>query len=521
MRNALISVYDKKGISELAHFLAVSGIHIYSTGGTFQTLKKNNIPVTKIEDYTQFPEMLGGRVKSLHPKVHAGILAREDLDADINDLKRYDITTFDLICVNLYPFEDFIKTSEPEEWETDTFFSQAIEMIDIGGPTMIRAAAKNHKFTIVLTHHDQYQEFISKFTSDNKTFSESYRKKLAAQAFNLTASYDTMIDHFFSRTLDIHDHNRLNLSLKQDQTLRYGENPHQNATFYIPAEVTQKNWKQIHGKELSYNNLLDLDSALSIAKDFQEPSCFIFKHTNPCGAAMHVDQLASLEMAIHSDPVSCFGGIVLFNQPLLHETAKKINDIFFEIIIAPKFHESSLKILKAKKNLRLLEYNSNNFHNQDSLKRRVLSNQDAFLIQDVNEETWVKENLTVATRVTPNENDFQELFFAWRLVKHIKSNAIVFSKDGQSLGIGAGQMSRIDATKLAIQKARDQKHDLTESYLASDAFFPFRDVVDMATKEGVKAIVQPGGSIRDEESIQAANEAGIIMLFTGIRHFRH
>ncbi len=521
MKNALISTYDKTGISELAKFLVASGVHIYSTSGTFRALKENNITATKIEDYTQFPEMLGGRVKSLHPKIYAGILAQEDVAADINDLKGHDITTFDLVCVNLYPFEDFIKTSESDQWGADTFFHQAMEMVDIGGPSMIRAAAKNHKFTIVLTHHDQYQEFTSEFTSGNGKPSTSYRKKLAAQAFNLTASYDAMIDHFFSYALDIRDHSRLNLSLKQDQILRYGENPHQNASLYISAEATQKNWEQIHGKELSYNNLLDLESALSVAKDFQEPSCFIFKHTNPCGAAIHDDQLTSLEMAICSDPASCFGGVVLFNKPLLSKTAEKLKDIFFEIIIAPKFSEPSLKILKVKKNLRLLEYNSRYPQNKNLPKRRIFGGEDFFLIQDTNEKTWVKDNLKAVTTATPNENDFQELFFAWRLVKHIKSNAIVFSKSCQSLGIGAGQMSRIDAAKLAIQKAQSQKHDLAESYLASDAFFPFRDVVDIAVEEKVRAIVQPGGSIRDKESIKAANEAGVIMLFTRMRHFRH
>ncbi len=519
--NAIISVYDKTNIHEFAQFLHDSKVTIYSTGGTYNILKKQGIPVKKIEDYTNFPEILGGRVKSLHPKIHAGILARKNLDVDIDDLKKHEMLTFDLVCVNLYPFEEFIKGSTPEKWKESLFFSQAIEMIDIGGPSMIRAAAKNHQFTIVLTHPNQYQKFISEFKSSGGECSISYRKKLAAQAFNLTASYDTKIDHFFTHILDIKDHDHLNISLKQEQKLRYGENPHQNAGFYTAIEGINKPWHQLHGKELSYNNLLDLDSALALAQDFDEPVCIILKHTNPCGVSIHSDQLISLERAILSDPVSCFGGIVLFNQPILEGTAKKLNDIFFEIIIAPKFDENILNILKNKKNVRLLNYNLEDSENLTLSKLQIITNQGGFLIQEKNRDVWVKENLEMVTQKTPNEEDIQELFFAWRLVKHIKSNAIVLSNNQQSLGIGAGQMSRIDAMQIAVSKAQKQKHNLKNSYLASDAFFPFQDVVNIAAKEGVKAIIQPGGSIRDEESIQAANKAGMIMLLTRIRHFRH
>ena len=523
IKNAVISVYDKTGVHELAQTLHRRGVNIYSTGGSFRELKKQGIPVKKIEDYIQFPEMLGGRVKSLHPKLHGGILARRNLASDIESVREHQLTLFDLVCVNLYPFENFIEKEKPELWQKTSFFEQAIEMIDIGGPAMIRSAAKNHGSVAVLTNPDQYEDFIKRFDENQGNISGTHRKELAARAFNLTASYDIAIDHFFSRVLDNGGEGaRLNLSLKKSKTLRYGENPHQGAGFYVPAQSPGENWEQIHGKELSYNNLLDLDSALSLVEDFDEPCCFIFKHTNPCGGASHPDQRTALEKAIASDPVSCFGGIVLFNEEVTQASAEKLNEIFFEMVIAPRFHEETLSTLRQKKNLRLITYAPVGPKKEEYQgEPRMLTSQGGFLIQEKNGLTWSEENLRVVTKKTPTDQDIQELFFAWRIVKHVKSNAIVLSKNTQSLGIGAGQMSRLDAARFAVHKAKDQKHILKESYLASDAFFPFRDVVDIAAQEGIRAIVQPGGSIRDQESIFSADEAGIIMVFTGVRHFKH
>ena len=519
IQKAILSVYYKTGLIELAQALSQQNIEIYSTGGTYKTLLGSGIKGFKIEDYIGFPNILSGRVKSLHPKIYGGILARRDRSQDLDSLKKYGILTFDLVCINLYPFEEFTIQTDKKEWAEPQFISKAIEMIDIGGSCMIRAAAKNYKFVSVLTDPAQYSGFLAEFKSRGGSISLEHRRELAAQAFNKTASYDSTIDNFFSFIADTEGKKeRVNITLEKKTDLRYGENPHQKAAFFKTPFAGHEVWNKLFGKELSYNNLLDIDAALSLLSDFQEPICAIFKHTNPCGVASHDSQLHSFEKAIGSDPVSCFGGIVLFNRKVEKATSLRLNEIFFEIIIAPDFEEDSLETLKQKKNLRTIRYNSS-FEREKVYQ--VISNSSGFLRQEKNQLLLDEAQLKCVTEIKPSQDDLEELKFGWRLVKHVKSNAIVISDQKQSLGIGAGQMSRIDSLIIAIQKAKKNIRSLKDSYLSSDAFFPFKDVVEIASKEGIKAIIQPGGSIRDKESIDMADRFGISMLHTGIRHFKH
>lgn len=512
IKNAIVSVAKKDGLLDIATSLKKYDIEIYSTGGTLRTLLESGIDAKAVESYTEFPEMLDGRVKTLHPKIHGGILAIRDNPSHQESLSSHSIVLFDLVIINLYPFEDVIQRDEFS-------FEEAIENIDIGGPTMIRAAAKNFNDVAVVIHPHQYPEFIEKLEANDGALSKEYRFDLSVAAFNHTASYDAIISQYLNHLQGYYLAPLENHSFKKQQELRYGENPHQQAAFYAPALLDNLPWKQLHGKELSYNNLLDLDIALKVGFDFKSSVCAIFKHTTPCGIAAGSSQKENLLRAIATDPVSFFGGIVLFNQELQEQTALEINKYFFEIVIAPSFSESALKVLTSKKNLRVLEVA--NMGEVSSAPYEIRSAAFGFLMQENDKKMIEPKDLQIVSQTQANPKDIEELLFAFQVVKYVKSNAIVFTKDGQTLGIGAGQMSRVDSIRFAIEKARQANLSLKGAYLASDAYFPFKDGVELAIEAGVHAIVQPGGSIRDQESIDAANQAGIVMAMSGFRHFRH
>ena len=519
IQKAVLSVYHKTGLIKFAKELSRFGIEIYSTGGTYKALSEAGVEASKIEDYIGFSEILSGRVKSLHPKIYGGILARKDQPQDMQSLHENQILSFDLICINLYPFEEFVNQKNQKDRAELQFMEKAVEMIDIGGPGMIRAAAKNHAFVSVLTDPAQYDDFLIHIKNGRGGVSLEYRRELATRAFSMIAAYDSAIGSFFSLITGAkNEKDKLNLILEKETDLRYGENPHQKAAFFHSPLAGQRSWEKLSGKQLSYNNLLDLDAALNLLKDFTEPLCAIFKHTNPCGLACSNSQLQSLEKAIESDPVACFGGIVLFNQKIEKSVSLKLNEIFLEIVIAPDFEEEALEILQRKKNLRIIK---SKLPPTKAEKYQIISNSGGFLRQEKNHLVLNESQLKCVTSIKPRPEDIEELTFCWKIVKHVKSNAIVISNQKQSLGIGAGQMSRIDSLNIAIQKAKQNGFSLNKSYLASDAFFPFKDVVELASKEGIKFIIQPGGSIRDEESVDTADRFGICMLHTGIRHFKH
>lgn len=512
IKRAIVSVSKKDGLINIAKTLRKYHVEIYSTGGTLRNLLENGIEAKAVESYTDFPEMLDGRVKTLHPKVHAGILAVRANSAHQESLSAHNIVLFDLVVINLYPFEDVIQRDEFS-------FEEAIENIDIGGPTMIRAAAKNFNDVAVVIHPNQYAELVEKLEANDGSLSREYRFDLSVAAFNHTASYDATISQYLNHLQGYYLATLENHSFKKQQQLRYGENPHQQAAFYVPAILKHLPWRQLHGKELSYNNLLDLDIALKVGFDFTSSVCAIFKHTTPCGIAAGASQKENLLRAIATDPVSFFGGIVLFNQEVQEQTALEINKYFFEIVVAPSFSEPSLKVLMGKKNLRIIEVP--NMAEISSATFEIRSAAFGFLMQENDKKMVEPSDLQIVSQAQASEKDIEELLFAFQVVKYIKSNAIVFTKNGQTLGVGAGQMSRVDSIRFAIEKAKQAKLSLKGAYLASDAYFPFKDGVELAIEAGVHAIVQPGGSIRDQESIDAANQAGIIMAMSGFRHFRH
>ncbi len=517
IENAIISVSDKTNLVEFGRELASQGINIYSTGGTLKALRDAGIEAQSISDYTGFPEIMDGRVKTLHPRIHGGILKRLDNEDDLAVMKEHGIVNFDLVCINLYPFEEVSKKlrAQKEGAYSEAAMNEAIENIDIGGPTMIRAAAKNYLHTTVIIDPAQYSLVTDELKANNGSISKEFRMARALDAFSRTGQYDSAISHFLNEAADIELPEVYNLGLVKKQPLRYGENPHQQAGFYVGHDVP---WQQLQGKELSYNNLLDLDAAIRVAADFEEPVCAIFKHTNPCGVACGDNQLENLQQAIATDPVSHFGGIISFNRPVETATAEAMAKNFYEIIVAPDFEEGALAALKKKKNLRLIKC---------PINKNILSNTDVrnasfgYLVQNTDNASVDPADLKVVSEKKPSDEELAELLFAFRLVKFVKSNAIVFTSGQRSLAIGAGQMSRLDSMKIAERKAEEAGLSLKDSYMASDAFFPFRDTVDVAIGVGVKAIIQPGGSMRDQESIDAANEAGIIMVMTGMRHFRH
>lgn len=513
IKRALISVSNKKNVVELAKFLIEQNIEIISTGGTAQILYDNNIKITKVEEFTGFPEILDGRVKTLNPKIHAGILYKRKDEEHIKTVNRLNLKSIDIVVVNLYPFEETISK--------DNFtFDEAIENIDIGGPTLIRAAAKNFKDVVVIVDPDDYAVLITEFKQKGD-IEKKLRFNFAKKAFSLTAYYDALIANYFASLTDEKFPLFLTLPAKLNQTLRYGENPHQEAALYKKSSKgnfkSELEIKQLHGKELSFNNIVDIDGAINLVQEFTDDNfCAIIKHTNPCGAATGRNLLEAFEKALEGDPQSAFGGIVCFNNVVDKTMAETLNKIFFEVIIAKSFTDDALNTLREKKNVRLIEYpiKSNKNENLLELKDTI----GGYLLQDKDTLTIADNNIEYPTKRKPTDIELQALYFAWKVVKHVKSNAIVITDNDSLIGVGAGQMSRIDSTKIAINKSRKS---LNGAVLASDAFFPFRDCVDEAAKHGIAAIIQPGGSIRDKEVIDASNEHNIAMVFTHIRHFKH
>lgn len=515
---ALISVYSKTGVEELARGLQARGFDILSTGGTLSYLQQQNIACTSIAEYTGQAEILGGRVKTLHPKIFAGILARRDVPEDMELLAREGIAPIDVVVVNLYPFAETIA-------KPNVTLAEAIEQIDIGGVALLRAAAKNHASVAVAAHPSQYDEILGALDAGAEQAARK-RAELAAAVFRMTSEYDCTIADYLSRKHPTQPAGEelsefpphLALSLPKIQDLRYGENPHQQAAFYWnnpKDETSVASARQLHGKELSYNNIIDLDSALEIVRAFEEPTCAIIKHNNPCGVARATTLDQAFRAARACDPVSAFGGVIGFNRAVDRATADAMSDLFVEAVIAPAFDGDALEILRKKKNVRLLETGP---FTQVYPQRMLRSVVGGVLVQSRDLGMIRKEDLRVVTKAQPTEDDLEALLFAWKVAKFVKSNAIVYTSRDATIGIGAGQMSRIDSTNIAAVKAQSP---VRGAYMASDAFFPFRDNVDRAAQIGIRAIIQPGGSVRDDEVIAAADEHGLIMVFTGMRHFRH
>ncbi|NLT95641.1 MAG: bifunctional phosphoribosylaminoimidazolecarboxamide formyltransferase/IMP cyclohydrolase [Clostridia bacterium] len=510
MKRAIISVSDKTGVIELAQELVNLGWEIVSTGGTAKVLKEAGIKVTGISQVTGFPEILEGRVKTLHPNVHGGILAK-DTPEHMNVLKEQGITPIDLVVVNLYPFEATINKDE-------VTLEDAVENIDIGGPTMVRAAAKNFQRVAIVVNPARYQEVLKELKEKGEIALKT-RMELALEAFQHTAYYDSVISGYLAGLLGKEGFPQsFVLSGKKIQELRYGENPHQKAAFYaLPGKTrgTVAGARKLQGKELSYNNIVDIEAAWAVVREFKNsPAACIIKHTNPCGTALGNTLAEAYQRALEADPVSAFGGIIGLNQGVDSKTAEKIVETFMEAVVAPEFSNKALEILSAKKNLRLIEIG----YSKPPKDYWVEKVGGGFLVQERDQVQITEGDLRVVTEKKPAAEEMVQLLFAWKVVKHVKSNAIVVSKNNQTLGVGAGQMNRVGAAEIALKQAGEKARG---AVLASDAFFPFRDTIDAAAKAGITAIIQPGGSIRDEESIQACNEHGIAMVFTGIRHFKH
>lgn len=499
-KRALISVFDKDGVLELAKFLEERDVEIISTGGTFKYLKENGVNVIEVNEVTNFPEMLDGRVKTLHPLIHAGILAIRDKEDHMNTLKERNINTIDYVVVNLYPF--FNKVRE------DLTFEEKIEFIDIGGPTMLRSSAKNFRDVVVLSDKNDYKRVMDEI-SENGEVSFKLRKILAGKVFNLTNAYDAAISNFLLEGEEEYPE-YLSISYKKKQNLRYGENPHQSAAYYSSNEFDggMNSFEILNGKELSYNNIKDLDIAWKVCNEFEEIACCALKHNTPCGVAIGDSVFEVYKKAHDADPISIFGGIVAINREVDEETAIEMSKIFLEVVAAPSFTDGALEVLKKKKNLRVIKCNK-----KPNAKKFMVTVDGGILVQE--EDLKLKNEMNVVTEKQPTESELRDMEFGMKVVKYVKSNAIVAIKDGVAIGIGGGQVNRIWATTEALERGKGA------TILASDAFFPFRDCVDEAAKYGIKGIVQPGGSIRDEESIVACNEHGISMAFTGVRHFKH
>ena len=512
---ALISVSDKTGVVEFARYLADSNVKILSTGGTAKLLAENGIKVVEVGDYTGFPEMMDGRVKTLHPRVHGGILARRDLAHHTDAMKKHDIPPIDMVVVNLYPFAATIA-------KPGVALEDAVENIDIGGPAMVRASAKNYPFVAIVTDADDYQKLIEEMSAHGGAVSHDTRFALAKKAFAHTAEYDGMISTYLS-SLDADNHRRLfpdklHLTFTKAQDMRYGENPHQDAAFYVekhPADGTLAHYQQLQGKELSYNNIADADAAWQCCRAFDVPACVIVKHANPCGVAIAANTLLAYQRALETDPTSAFGGIIAFNRELDGATATAVARQFVEVVLAPLFSVEARKVFAAKQNVRLLELSL-----APSVKDVDMKRVGGGLLVQSSDDFDVAQ-LKVVTKRKPTAEEMNDLIFAFRVAKFVKSNAIVFCRYGMTLGVGAGQMSRVDSTKIAAIKAQHSGMSLKGSVAASDAFFPFRDGLDVIAEAGATAVIQPGGSMRDEEVIKAADEHGISMVLTGMRHFRH
>jgi len=512
IKRALISVSDKENILDLAKVLIDYNVEIISTGGSAKLLKDNSIKVIEVSEYTNFPEMLDGRVKTLHPKIHGGILANRNIKNHLETLKQNDINEIDLVVVNLYPFQQAIK-------KESCTLDEAIENIDIGGPTMIRAAAKNFQSVAVLTDPNDYSEFIKKMNVNQGSLDVESRFMLAKKAFLHTAQYDGAISSYLSKGNQLLP-NVLTKVLEKTMDMRYGENPHQVAAFYKENEYLPgalSNFSQLQGKELSFNNLNDSDNAWECVKSFDEPSCVIVKHANPCGVCSAANVSDAYKGAFLTDPISAFGGIIAFNKELDSKTASLIINQFAEVIIAPNFTDEALSIFKTKPNIRLLRIPTEKVVGQLDFKKIG----GGWLVQTADDHELDINQCEVVTKLKPDMENLLDLKFAWQVAQYVKSNAIVFCKNKKTIGVGAGQMSRVDSTKIAAIKAENAGLNLKNSVVASDAFFPFRDGIDVLASYGAKYVIQPGGSLKDNEVIQAANEHGLVMLFTKIRHFKH
>ena len=505
-KRALISVFDKTGILEFAKFLDKKGIEIISTGGTYKYLKENGLTVLDVSEVTNFKEMLDGRVKTLHPNIHGGILAIRDNVEHMETIKNEGIETIDFVVVNLYPFF--------KEVQTDKSFDEKIEFIDIGGPTMLRSAAKSFKDVTVICNIEDYEKVMQEIENNGDVTFET-KKRLAGKVFNLTSAYDAAISNFL---LEDEYPNYLSMSYEKKFDLRYGENPHQSSAYYVSTTESgnMKDFEQLNGKELSFNNIRDMDIAWKVVGEFEEPAACAIKHSTPCGVAVADNIYTAYTKAHDCDPVSIFGGIVALNREVDSKTAEELKKIFLEIVIAPSFTDEALEILKSKKNLRVIKCNIR----QPQDKLEYVKVDGGLLVQKTNSK--MIDEMNVVTEKTPSKQEKEDMLLGMKVVKHVKSNAIVVVKDGMAIGVGTGQTNRIWSTVHAIEHAQEKiGKDLTGAVLASDAFFPFRDCVDTANEAGIKAIVQPGGSMRDQESIDACNEHGIAMVFTGIRHFKH
>ena len=515
---ALISVSDKNGIVDFARALNALGVELLSTGGTFRLLQENNIAVTEVSDYTGFPEMMDGRVKTLHPKVHGGILGRRGTDDAV--MAEHAIKPIDMVIVNLYPFAATVA-------DPNCTLPNAIENIDIGGPTMVRSAAKNHKDVAIVVNSSDYTTVLEEMQANEGQLDYNTRYALMVKAFEHTAGYDGMIaNHFGARDTDNKERDfsdTFNVQYFKTQEMRYGENPHQKAAFYTeanPIEASIATAKQLQGKELSFNNIADTDAALECVKQFDEPACVIVKHANPCGVSVAVDIGTAYDLAFATDPESAFGGIIAFNRELDAKTAEAICEKqFVEVIIAPAVSADALAVVAAKKNVRLLECGSwGNQRPQNFDYKRV---NGGLLIQDRDNGMITEQDLKVVSKRVPTDTEMTDMLFAWKVAKMVKSNAIIYAKNNQTIGVGAGQMSRINSARIAGIKAEHAGLEVVGAVMASDAFFPFRDGIDNAGEAGISCIIQPGGSMRDDEVIAAANEHGMAMVFTGMRHFRH
>jgi len=517
VRRALISVSDKTGILEFAESLIAMNVAILSTGGTYKVLSEAGLPVTEVSEYTGFPEMMDGRVKTLHPKIHGGLLGRRGTDDAI--MAKHGIDAIDMVVVNLYPFEATVANP-------DCKLEDAVENIDIGGPTMLRSAAKNHKDVAVVTDPADYGRILEEMQANDGQLAHATRFDLAIKTFEQTSRYDGAISNYFGKMFSSDETDTFprtyNTQFVKKQSMRYGENPHQNAAFYTernPSEASISTATQLQGKELSFNNIADTDAALELVKTFTETACVIVKHANPCGVSIGASQFEAYDRAYKTDPTSAFGGIIAFNKELDAQTAQAIVDRqFVEVIIAPTVSAEAIAIVEAKKNVRLLACGELGAQQTAHDFKRVTG---GLLVQDRDLGMVDEADLKVVTKKSPTAEQMKDLMFAWKVAKFVKSNAIVYVKDGMTIGVGAGQMSRVYSAKIAGIKAADEGLEVPGSVMASDAFFPFRDGIDAAAEAGITAVIHPGGSMRDQEVIDAANEHGIAMVFTGMRHFKH
>lgn len=502
LSKALISVYDKTGLAPIVEKLHQLNVEILSTGGTKDFIEKMGIPVTQVDDITKFPEILGGRVKTLHPAVFGGILARRELPTDLQQVNHHKIPLINLVIVDLYPFEETIKKTTDE--------SEIIEKIDIGGISLIRAAAKNHKDVLIIPSVNQYDDLLQILNSQNGEITPDQRKRMATLAFGVSSHYDSAIFNHFNKNEQIHS---IKISENRAKTLRYGENPHQKGVFFGNLDEV---FTQLNGKEISYNNLLDIDAAIHLISEFQDTAFAILKHNNACGLSVRPTLLEAYKDALAGDPVSAFGGVLIANRAIDSATAEAMNKLFFEVILAPDYDANALEILKSKPNRIILKT-----HKVELPKVQIRTLLNGFVMQDKDESVQTKSNVNIASKQAPSEHELEDLLFANAIVKHTKSNAIVLAKNKQLMGIGTGHTSRVDALKHAINKAGEFGLSLDGAVMASDAFFPFPDCVEIAHLAGIKAVIHPGGSIKDKDSIDYCDAHGLKMAITGIRHFKH